>query len=70
MTTELIVTLGFLWLCAAGLASGFAKSRGWGQWKWFFGSLATGPVVWLVLYLNNRDMKERLGPPDARSQYL
>ena len=70
MTPELLGTVGFLWLVAAGITSGFAKSNGWGQWKWYFASLASGPIAWFALYLKHRDMRERIGPPNPRSQFL
>ncbi len=70
MTPGQLGSLGFLWLVAAAIASGFAKLHGWGQWKWYFASLAIGPVAWLALYFKHRDMRERIGPPNPRSQFL
>lgn len=62
----LLGLLGTPWLLAASAASGVAKRHGWGEWKWLFLSLATGPASWLALYVKVRDEKERLGPGRRR----
>jgi hypothetical protein len=62
MTENLLFAAILPWMGVGGIASSFAKRHGFGEWKWFLASLATGPVSWVVLYVKVRDKRERVGP--------
>jgi len=62
MIGELLAGVLLPWMGVGGIASRFAKRHGFGEWKWFLASLATGPVSWLVLYVKIREKKEKVGP--------
>jgi hypothetical protein len=62
MIGELLAAALLPWMGVGGIASRFAKRHGFGEWKWFLASLATGPVAWVVLYVKIREKKEKVRP--------
>lgn len=68
MIGQLLFAAILPWMGAGGIASGLAKRHGFGEWKWFLASLATGPVSWVVLYVKIRDKRERVGPKKLPSR--
>ena len=67
MNAQDLFSLGFLWMAAAGIASGIAKRNGWSEGIWFLAAMALGPFAWMALFVKLRASNERVA--HRRSAY-